>query len=98
MKFLKTFQQINERKMMDVSQLQPGYTYQIYVNDDRTPGGTEEEILNDYNLEAFIYEDGTLSVEGTAEDLKGYLDDYGIYFYDEDVTLVSGDPGWEQAE
>ena len=70
--------------------------YDIYVKDDRTPGGTVEEILQDYNLEANIYDDGTLTVTGLGSDLKGYLGDYSIYFEAGDVTEFAADPGWEE--
>lgn len=70
--------------------------YDIYVKDDRTPGGTVEEILQDYNLEANIYDDGTLTVTGLGSDLKGYLGDYNIYFEAGDVTEFAADPGWEE--
>lgn len=70
--------------------------YDIYVKDDRTPGGTVEEILQDYNLEANIYNDGTLTVTGLGSDLKGYLGDYNIYFEAGDVTEFAADPKWEE--
>ena len=70
--------------------------YDIYVKDDRTPGGTVEEILQDYNLEANIYDDGTLTVTGLGSDLKGYLGDYSIYFEAGDVTEFAADPGWKE--
>ena len=70
--------------------------YDIYVKDDRTPGGTARQILRDYNLEANINRDGTLHVVGLGSDLKGYLEDYSIYFEAGDVIEFAADPGWEE--
>ena len=76
-------------------ELEPGFVYRIFIDDDRTPGGSD--IKADYGLDNHIFADGTLWVEGEKEDLEAYLDDYGIHYDSNDVTLVSGDLGWEKA-
>jgi hypothetical protein len=91
MKHLSLFENFQSAEDLDDDRV-----YAIYVNDDRTPGGTAEEILRDYNLEANIYDDGTLTVTGLGSDLKGYLEDYNIYFEAGDVTEFAADPGWEE--
>ena len=70
--------------------------YALYIDDDRTPGGTARQILRDYNLEANINRDGTLHVVGLGSDLKGYLEDYSIYFDAHNSREISADPGWEE--
>jgi len=91
MKHLSLFENFQSAEDLDDDRV-----YAIYVNDNRTPGGTAEEILRDYNLEANIYEDGTLTVTGLGSDLKGYLEDYNIYFESMDVKEFAADPGWEE--
>lgn len=72
------------------------WVYSLYINDNRTPGGTADQILRDYNLDSLIHRDGTLDVVGLGSDLKGYLEDYNIYFEPGDVTEFAADPGWEE--
>jgi len=91
MKHLSLFENFQSAEDLDDDRV-----YAIYVNDNRTPGGTAEEILRDYNLEANIYNDGTLTVTGLGSDLKGYLEDYNIYFESMDVKEFAADPGWEE--
>jgi hypothetical protein len=90
MKHLSLFENFQSAEDLDDDRV-----YAIYVNDNRTPGGTAEEILRDYNLEAKIY-GVTLTVTGLGSDLKGYLEDYNIYFEAGDVTEFAADPKWEE--
>lgn len=53
-------------------------TKTILVDDPRFPGGSKEEIKNDYNLDVTVYEDGTFEVSGSAEDVDAYVKDYSI--------------------
>jgi hypothetical protein len=90
MKHLSLFENFQSAEDLDDDRV-----YAIYVNDHRTPGGTAEEILRDYNLEAKIH-GVTLTVTGLGSDLKGYLEDYNIYFEAGDVTEFAADPKWEE--
>jgi hypothetical protein len=90
MKHLSLFENFQSAEDLDDDRV-----YAIYVNDHRTPGGTAEEILRDYNLEAKIH-GVTLTVIGLGSDLKGYLEDYNIYFEAGDVTEFAADPKWEE--
>jgi hypothetical protein len=54
------------------------------IKDPRIPGGSPEEIEQDYDLEVSMNDDGTFLVEGSKENVDAYIDDYGI-FVDEDV-------------
>lgn len=74
MKYIKLFEELFDYDK-DVKDY---LIYSIYIDDNRTPGGTEEEIMEDWNLQAYIYDDGTLDVEGFGKDLKEYVDDYGM--------------------
>ncbi len=49
------------------------------IKDSRIPGGSPEEIEKDYDLEVFMYDDGTFSVEGDKENVDAYIDEYGIF-------------------
>jgi hypothetical protein len=53
------------------------------IRDSRIPGGSSEEIEQDYDLEVSMNDDGTFLVEGVKENVDSYIDDYGI-FVDED--------------
>jgi hypothetical protein len=53
------------------------------IKDSRIPGGSPEEIEQDYGLEVDMNDDGTFSVEGDQKDVDSYIADYGI-FVDED--------------
>ncbi len=53
-------------------------TKSVLVDDPRFPGGSKEEIKNDYGLDVTIYDDGTFEVSGPAEDVDAYLEDYAI--------------------
>lgn len=50
----------------------------VLIEDQRIPGGSAEEIKEDYNLDVKFHEDGTLEVSGDAEDVDNYIRDYSI--------------------
>lgn len=50
----------------------------VLIEDLRIPGGSAEEIKEDYNLDVEFHEDGTLEVSGDAEDVDNYIKDYSI--------------------
>ena len=52
------------------------------------PGGSEEDIKRDYNLDVTVFDDGTFEVEGDVNDVDAYIDDYGIIVEEE----------WEEEE
>jgi hypothetical protein len=58
------------------------------INDPRMPGGSEEDIKRDYNLDVTVFDDGTFEVEGDVNDVDAYIDDYGIIVEEE----------WEEEE
>ena len=48
------------------------------IEDSRSPGGSDQEIKNDYNLEVLDRDEDGFEVEGTMEDIQAFVDDYGI--------------------
>lgn len=50
----------------------------VLIEDQRIPGGSAEEIKEDYNLDVKFHEDGTLEVSGDSEDVENYIKDYSI--------------------
>lgn len=50
----------------------------VLINDPRIPGGSAEEIKNDYNLEVEFHGDGTFKVSGETKDVDDYIRDYSI--------------------
>ena len=75
MKHIKLFEQfINEKK---------SETYVAYVDDKREPGGSDEEIKNDYNLDVKDRNSSGFSIVGAKEDIEAFIDDYGIILDDE---------------
>ena len=53
-------------------------TFKAYVEDTRIPGGSAENIKEEYDLDATIHSDGTLTVRGQFEKIESYLEDYSI--------------------
>ena len=53
----------------------------VLINDPRIPGGSAEEIKNDYNLEVEFHGDGAFKafkVSGETKDVDDYIRDYSI--------------------
>ena len=53
------------------------------IEDPRSPGGSDQEIKNDYNLEVLDRDEDGFEVEGTREDIQSFIDDYGIILTEE---------------
>ena len=49
------------------------------IKDPRIPGGSPEEIQQDYDLEVSMNHDETFLVEGSKENVDAYIEDYGIF-------------------
>lgn len=52
--------------------------YEAYIDDTRKPGGPDEEIKQDYNLEVYRYDDDTFTVVGKKTDILDFIEDYDI--------------------
>lgn len=75
MKHIKLYEEfINEKK---------NETYVAYVDDKRKPGGSDNEIKNDYNLDVKDRNSSGFSIVGAKEDIEAFIDDYGIILDDE---------------
>ena len=74
MKHIKLYEQfVNEKK---------NETYIAYVDDKRTPGGSDKEIKNDYNLDVKDRNSSGFSIVGTKEDIESFINDYSIILDD----------------
>jgi hypothetical protein len=68
MKHIKLFEQfVNEEEL-----------YTVHVEDDREPGGTDEEIKKDYNLEVANRANDGFDLIGTKKDIEDFVDEYSI--------------------
>lgn len=76
---IKTFKDfINEGKDAD---------YIAYIDDKRRPGGTDKEIMNDYNLQVLNRTKSGFDIKGTLEDIEAFIEDYGIILDEEPSAL-----------
>ena len=81
--------------IVDHEDLEDHVTYSVIIDDERIPGGTPEQILQDYYLKAEIVEDGTLKVTGAGQDIKQYLEDYGITLFPDDIDEITPSIQWQ---
>jgi len=51
-------------------------SYMAWIDDTRGAGGSDAEIMNDYNLEVVRYKDKTFSVFGDKDDVRDFANDY----------------------
>lgn len=69
MKHVKLFEQfVNEKEEM----------FTAYIEDRREPGGSDEEIKNDYSLEVKNRDNDGFDVIGAKEDIEAFVEEYGI--------------------
>ena len=61
--------------------------YIAHIDDSREPGGSDEEIKNDYDLEVRDRDDDGFDVVGSQEDIQAFVNDYGIFLQD-DIELL----------
>lgn len=75
MKHIKLFEQfIAEKKAGD---------YIAYIDDKRSPGGTDKEIINDYGLQVMNRTRTGFEIMGALEDIEAFVADYNIILDEE---------------
>jgi hypothetical protein len=80
MKHVKLFEQfIAEKKAED---------YIAYIDDKRSPGGTDKEIMNDYSLQVLNRTKSGFDIKGALEDIEAFIEEYGIIL-DEEPSAVN---------
>ena len=74
-KVLESFEQfVTEKKAID---------YVAYVDDKRSPGGTDKEIMDDYSLQVLNRTKSGFDIKGTLEAIEAFIEDYGIILDEE---------------
>ena len=75
MKHIKQFEQfVTEKKAID---------YVAYVDDKRSPGGTDKEIMDDYSLQVLNRTKSGFDIKGALEAIEAFIEDYGIILDEE---------------
>jgi len=83
MKHVKTFESfVNESANESKKEL-----FIAHIDDSREPGGSDEEIKKDYDLEVRDRDGDGFDVVGSQEDIQAFVNDYGIFLQDDIVSL-----------
>ena len=75
MKHIKLFEQfITEKKADD---------YIAYIDDKRSPGGTDKEIMDDYSLQVMNRTKSGFEIMGALADIEAFVEEYSIILDEE---------------
>ncbi len=75
MKHIKQFEQfVTEKKAID---------YVAYIDDKRSPGGTDKEIMDDYSLQVLNRTKSGFDIKGALEDIEAFIEEYSIHLDEE---------------
>ena len=75
MKHIKQFEQfVTEKKAID---------YVAYIDDKRSPGGTDKEIMDDYSLQVLNRTKSGFDIKGALEDIEAFIEEYSIILDEE---------------
>ena len=75
MKHIKQFEQfVTEKKAVD---------YIAYIDDKRSPGGTDKEIMDDYSLQVLNRTKSGFDIKGALEDIEAFIEEYSIILDEE---------------
>ena len=75
MKHIKQFEQfVTEKKAVD---------YIAYIDDKRSPGGTDKEIMDDYSLQVLNRTKSGFDIKGALADIEAFIEEYSIILDEE---------------
>ena len=75
MKHIKQFEQfVTEKKADD---------YIAYIDDKRSPGGTDKEIMDDYSLQVMNRTKSGFEIMGALADIEAFVEEYSIILDEE---------------
>ena len=75
MKHIKQFEQfVTEKKAVD---------YIAYIDDKRSPGGTDKEIMDDYSLQVMNRTKSGFEIMGALADIEAFVEEYSIILDEE---------------